>query len=274
MTEISPNHDRIGGQASEPASGGHSSMVSHVGAVFRTTRWSVVRQAREGRGVASMEGMERLARIYWRPLHAFALRQGLKESDAQDATQGFLGRFATGNYLEKVDESKGRFRSFLLVCFKNYLADERQKAAALKRGGGKEFVPFEASGAEETPVVRSGELNGEEQYDLEWANALMSEMLRRLEAEHQGAAKAERYQALRPYLVEDPSAVEQERLKKKLSLGESGLRSALQRLRFRFGEYLWTEIAKTVSNVSEVEQETRYLLGILSKTDWLAAASK
>lgn len=241
-------------------------MVSQA-SVFRTTRWNIVRQVQEGHGEAARDGLERLARTYWYPLYAFARRRGSGEADAQDLTQGFLARLLTGEGLQSVDPAKGRFRSFLLASFKNFLADERERAKALKRGGGIEFVPLNPSAAEERYVAESAPLNGEDYYDRDWAQSLMSEALERLRLESCQGGKEERYRLLQPFLIEEMSADEERELRQKLSLGESGLRSALQRLRFRLGEYLWTEVARTVHHTGDVDAEMRYLVEILSTVD-------
>jgi RNA polymerase sigma factor (sigma-70 family) len=244
-----------------------SSMSISQASVFRTTRWNIVRRAQGGQGDEARDGLERLARIYWYPLYAFARRQGCKEQDAQDLTQSFLARLLTQEGLQSVDPSKGRFRSFLLACFKNFLADERERSKAIKRGGGVEFVPLDTSAAEERYLDESAPLNGEEHYDRDWAQSLMSEALERLRLESLHSAKEERFHALQPFLLETISPAEEAALRKRLDLTESGLRSALQRLRFRLGEYLWTEVARTVQDNSEVDAETRHLLEILSKVD-------
>ncbi len=251
----------------EPPDAPPSSVSPSQASVFRTTRWNIIRLAQAGADHAAREGLERLARTYWYPLYAFARRQGLKEQDAQDVTQGFLARLLTGDSLRAVDPARGRFRSFLLACFKNYLADERARAQTVKRGGGVEFVPLDPTHAEDRFQVESVALSGEEHYDRDWAQSLMSEVLERLRLEWRQSGKEERFLALQPFLVEDPSAEERAALRQQLALGDSGLRSALQRLRFRLGEYLWTEVARTVGASSDVDEETRYVLGILSTSD-------
>lgn len=250
---------------SDPNLAANSSVSVSQASVFRTTRWNIVRRAQEGEGDAAREGLERLARIYWYPLYAYARRHGLKEEDAQDLTQAFLARLLTGDNLQSVDPAKGRFRSFLLACFKNFLADDRDRTKTVKRGGEFEFVSLNSAAAAERYVSESAPLNGEEHYDRDWAQSLMSEALDRLRVESVHSGKEERYQALLPFLMEDMSAEEEKRLRKKLGLGESGLRSALQRFRFRLGEYLWTEVARTVPNTSDVEPEMRHLMEILSR---------
>lgn len=244
----------------------NSSLIASQASVFRTTRWNIVRLAQQADGQDAREGIERLARTYWYPLYAFARRQGLKAEDAQDLTQGFLARLLTGEGLQSADPARGRFRSFLLTCFKNFLKDEWEKGKAIKRGGGVEFVPLNPEAAEERFVGESADLNLEQHYDRDWAQSLMSQALDRLQQDYSQSGKEARFQALQPFLMEEMTEKEERDLQKKLSLGESGLRSALQRLRFRLGEYLWTEVARTVGDTSEVEAETRHLLGILSTT--------
>lgn len=251
----------------EPTQSTASNLSGAAGSVFRTTRWTVVRLAQAGDPEAAREGMERLAQTYWYPLYAFARRQGLNEADAKDSTQVFLARMVTGSLLQSVDASKGRFRSFLLSCYKNHLADERERAQAIKRGGQVEFVRLDTSGADALYRSEPMGLNSEDHYDRDWAQSLMAEVLEKLRLECARSRKLDRFEALVLFLIDDPSTQEQAQLQNKLALGESGLRTALQRLRFRFGEYVWTEIARTVAEVEDVEEETRYLLGILSRTD-------
>jgi RNA polymerase sigma-70 factor (ECF subfamily) len=247
-------------QPAEP----RSTLFASQASVFRTTRWNIVRQAQQGGGEAARDGLEQLARTYWYPLYAFARRQGLKEHDAQDLTQSFLSRLLTGGVLQSADPTRGRFRSFLLACFKNFLADERERSQAVKRGGGVEFVPLNRDAAEERFAEESAHLNVEDHYDRDWAQSLMSEALDRLREDARQSGKKDRHDALEPFLVDEMTEADERMLRKKLALGESGLRSALQRMRFRLGEYLWTEVARTVCDTAEVEAETRYLLEILS----------
>lgn len=233
--------------------------------VFRTTRWDIVRLA-QGSGTERSKGMERLARTYWYPLYAFARRQGINETDAQDRTQGFLAEFVNGSHLKSVDPKRGKFRSFLLTCFKNHLSDEHARATAQKRGGGMEFVPLDESSAEEHFQQQDDSLSLEDSFDLDWAQSLMSSVLERLRAEAIRTKKENRFKLLYPFVTEDPTEQESIIISSELGLGESGLRSALKRFRVRFGEYLWTEIASTVEDSNEVKSEMRYLLGILSST--------
>ena len=103
---------------------------------FHTTRWTVVLTARDRDGTAAGEALADLCSTYWHPLYAFIRRQGSTPHEAEDLTQEFFCRFLEHNALAKVQPAAGKFRSFLLACLKNFLANERERAWAQRRGGG------------------------------------------------------------------------------------------------------------------------------------------
>src|SRR5688572_33302733 len=107
--------------------------------IFATTHWSVVLAAREYSGSATTEALEKLCYTYWYPLYAYLRRRGYTEHDAQDLTQGFFSHLLEQQSLRGVAREKGKFRSFLLACLKYYLAHQRERARAQKRGGGREI---------------------------------------------------------------------------------------------------------------------------------------
>jgi len=105
------------------------------GSIFTTTHWSVVLAARQKSSDEAAVAMERLCGTYWRPLYAFVRRRGYEIHDAQDLTQEFFARLLQKDFLEAVDRSKGKFRSFLLAALEHFLAKEWRRAHAQKRGG-------------------------------------------------------------------------------------------------------------------------------------------
>src|SRR5688572_14812439 len=107
----------------------------HKGSDFLETRWSLILAA-SAQSDRDDGALSVLCQAYWYPLYAFARRQGLNASDAEDATQSFFVHLLAKNVFAKADQSKGRFRTFLLASLKNFLADEHGRANALKRGGG------------------------------------------------------------------------------------------------------------------------------------------
>jgi hypothetical protein len=113
--------------------------ISGDPAQFRTTRWNVILAAAESRLPGSQEALTELCQHYWYPLYAFARRRGSGPHDAQDLTQGFFLHLLEHSSLKHADPLKGKFRSFLLASFRNFLMNEADRARSLKRGGDREF---------------------------------------------------------------------------------------------------------------------------------------
>src|SRR5205823_2430155 len=111
-------------------------------AVFATTHWSVVLEA-QGDSPAAQNALEKLCRAYWRPVYAFLRRQGVGPEEAEDITQGFFAQLLERRKFSALRKEKGRLRSFLLGSLKYFLADERRRAMAIKRGKGQRLIPLE-----------------------------------------------------------------------------------------------------------------------------------
>lgn len=151
---------------------------------FATTHWSVVLAAGQGAASGSREALENLCRTYWQPVYAYLRRQGNGVHEAEDLTQGFFARLLEKNYLKNVNPEKGKFRSYLLGAVKHFLSNERDRAQAKKRGGGRTFIPLDVSGAESRCSFQpSDELTPEKIFDKCWALALLDHVLSRLEEE-------------------------------------------------------------------------------------------
>src|SRR5437764_2287003 len=123
--------------------------VSASAARFPQTLWSMVLEAAQGPSTRSRDALATLCRAYWFPLYAFLRRQGKSPHDAEDLTQGFMLHLLEKETLSRVKREKGKFRSFLLASLQYYLADERSKEMAQKRGGGATLIPLDAQQAEQ-----------------------------------------------------------------------------------------------------------------------------
>jgi len=232
---------------------------------FVTTHWSVVLSAKEGSSEEAEVALERLCCTYWWPLYAFARRRGYGAHDAQDLTQDFFTHLLARDFLRAVDRNKGTFRSFLLASLKNFLAKDWRRANAQKRGGQFTFISTDAEYAEQQYVqVQSADLSPEQLFDRQWATTLLKQALSRLQEEFAAAGKGARFDALKVFLTGEREAGSYANLAARLETTEAALKMAVSRLRERYGELLRAEIANTVSDPAEVEEELRALFTALS----------
>jgi len=233
-------------------------------AVFGTTHWSVVLEAKENGTAASGAALEELCRTYWKPLYAFLRRRGVAPADAQDLVQGFFLSLFERNALAVVEPARGKFRSFLLVALKHHMLNEHDKAQAQKRGGRFAFVSIEEAQIEERLPAAPG-LSPEEAYEQRWALALIDQAIGRLRTEYAQDGRAELFALLEPCLVNKAAMPAYATVAARAGLGESGVKMAVQRLRRRFGELLRAVIAQTVSRREEVDEEIRALFASLRR---------
>jgi len=232
---------------------------------FVTTHWSVVLSAKEGSTGEADAALDRLCRIYWWPLYAFVRRRGYGAHDAQDLTQEFFTRLLAKDFLRTVDRSKGTFRSFLLASMGNLVAKEWRRANAQKRGGQFTFISADAESAEQQYLqLQAADLSPLQLFDREWATTLLNQTLSRLQAEFVAAGKGPRFDALKIFLTGERGAGPYVDLAAQLETTEAALKMAVSRMRERYGELLREEIASTVSDPAEIEDELRALFAALS----------
>jgi len=243
-----------GTRATPPASG-----------AFATTHWSVVLAAADQERPEAAEALETLCRTYWYPLYAFVRREGHSPHDAEDLLQGFFVRFLEKHYLGDVHQAKGRFRSFLLSAMKHYLADQWDKAHAVKRGGRIQFVSLEGEPAENRYREEvASELTPERLYEQRWACALLERVMVRLEQDFHAAGKGPLFTVLVRLLPDDDPTVSYAELAAEHGLSEGALRMKVQRLRRRYQRLLREEIAHTVARPEDVDDEIRWLFSVVS----------
>ena len=229
---------------------------------FLTTRWSVV-VAAGADAPGSRDALESLCRDYWYPLYAYARRRGTSPEDAQDLVQGFFLVLLRRGSLADVDPSRGRFRTFLLTAFQRHASHERARDAALKRGGGVERLPFETKDGEIRYALEPvDERTPESLYERRWAMTLLARAVDRLRAENDGdAARAD---ALLPHVGGPGEARPYAELAASLSISEGAVKTAVHRMRVRCREILRDEVAHTVADADEVEDELRRLVAALA----------
>lgn len=230
-------------------------------AQFLTTRWDVVRAA----GERSAEALESLCRDCWRPVYAFLRRQGRDRHEAQDLTQEFFARLLAGKVTQGADPARGRFRSWLLGALKHFLANEWHKANTLKRGGGTQIFSLDEAMEEERFHQEPSHGDSPDKlFDRRWAEDLLARVNTRVRSDYEAAGWGERFDALKVYLLGGSEPASYADTAAALGITESAVKSAIYKLRQRFGQVLRAEIAQTVSSPEEEADEVRHLLDALA----------
>ncbi|MBN2505877.1 MAG: sigma-70 family RNA polymerase sigma factor [Verrucomicrobia bacterium] len=235
--------------------------------LFLTTRWSVVLAARDAASPESAAALEALCRTYWYPVYGCIRRRGHRPADAQDLAQAFFARLLANNDLRKADRQKGRFRTFLSVVLKRFLANEWDRAHRLKRGGWREIVPLDTALAERRYQAEpsAGLLSPDRAFERRWAMTLLDRTMDRLRAEYANAGKGAEYDRLKDSLTADRGTIPYAELAAALHLSEGAVRVAVHRLRKRFRELFRAAVADTVSDPRDVEDELRHMVNVLSR---------
>jgi RNA polymerase sigma-70 factor (ECF subfamily) len=248
--------------SSEPISTRIEPPRSHV---FVTTHWSVVLTAGRNDTTRAHAALAKLCQTYWYPLYAYVRRRGQSPEDAQDLTQEFFARLLEKNWVGNADQTKGRFRSFLLSAMNHFLADEWDKARAQKRGGGVPLVPLQFETAETRYGVEPADsATPERTFERRWALTLLEEVLNHLRTEYEQEGKADLFTTLNPCLVGERTAQPYAELATKMGVNEGTVKSAVHRLRQRYRQLLRDEIANTVAGAEEVDEELRHLFAVLA----------
>ena len=235
----------------------------HGAAAFTTTHWSVVLEA-QGESPAAHEALEKLCRIYWRPIYSFVRRQGFQPAEAEDITQGFFAQLLERRSLSAVRKEKGRLRSYLLGALKYFMADEQRRAMAIKRGKGQRLIPLEELRADKRIEMEPADpVTAEMIYERRWALTVLEQVLDRLKNEYRTAGNAALFDSLKQLLPDEPGSPSQAEIAARLGMAENAVRQAFYRFRQRYQSLLREEIAHTVATPGDIEDELRHLIAVL-----------
>ncbi len=234
---------------------------------FATTQWSLVLAAGQRGSKGAEEALAQLCSLYWYPVFAFVRRQGHPADEAEDLTQGFFTRIIEKGDLGDADRSRGRFRSFLMTACQHFLSNQRDRARAQKRGGGRLPISIDVAAAEgryeralahaETP---------ERLYDRQWCLTLLDGVLDGLRDDYEAAGKKRVFDRLRDFLTADDDAGTHEEAARELGMTGAAVKVAVHRLRRRYRDELRRRVADTVESAGDVEDEIRHLLTTLGRS--------
>jgi RNA polymerase sigma factor (sigma-70 family) len=231
---------------------------------FPPTQWSLIAAAREGTETDAAAALNALCQAYWQPLYAFARRNGAAQDEAPDFVQAFLADFIDRGDLIRSTPERGRFRSFLLAAFQNYLVSQKRRQLAAKRGGRINFIALDDLAREEQWQVAVADTSPERAFDLRWAEQTMSRAMDRVAGDYRRAGTVAMFEALKPALFGEKTAGLQE-LAARFGITPGGMGAAVFRLRAKFRAILRDEISQTVAAPEEVDSEMHYLLTLLAR---------
>jgi RNA polymerase sigma-70 factor (ECF subfamily) len=226
---------------------------------FDKTHWSMVLEAVQSHAPCAPRALAELCTRYWRPLYAFVRWRGRSPEDAQDLVQGFFEHLIRNRGLATVDRSKGKFRSFLLASFQNFIAAEARSARAEKRGGRAELIRIDWRDAEERLGFEPEDrLTAETLYDAHWALLLLRRATEQLRQEQAAIGKAEAFVTLKGFLGGDDGGrvpVSYEEAALTLGVNVAAVTTLIHRLRQRHRQLVREEVERTVTDPADVEAE-------------------
>ncbi len=233
---------------------------------FKTTRWSLI-VAAGGADERATVALAELCRAYWRPVYAFIRRQGRTNEDATDLTQAFFLHLLEHRAIERADQSRGRFRSYLLTSASNFLASARERERTLRRGANAHHESIDEIEADRHPLLSAHdrESSPDAVFERHWALNLTERAMERVRADYASRGQENVFTELRPLLTSDASgSSSDDGPADRKGPADAANRTALHRARRRFGEALRAEIRETVTESHEVDDELRFLLRVLS----------
>jgi RNA polymerase sigma factor (sigma-70 family) len=232
---------------------------------FATTHWTVVLTAGSPESSRYQQALETLCQTYWFPLYAYLRRQGHDAHQAEDYVQAFFAKLLEKHGLRLADPKRGKFRSFLLAALKHFLANELDRVRAQKRGGNLKVLSLSSQDAETQYALRPAhQLTPEKLFERYWALTVLDRTLTRLKAESVLADKQELFDRLKGYLTAEKGSVPYRDAATELNMTEGAVKAAVHRLRVRYRQLLRNEIAQTVANEEQIDEEIRDLFTALA----------
>jgi RNA polymerase sigma-70 factor (ECF subfamily) len=233
---------------------------------FATTHWSVVLAAGHDSSPGAQEALEKLCSAYWYPLYAYVRRQGRSPEDSQDLTQAFFAKLLEKKSLRHAQKERGRFRTFLLTSLKNFLSHEWEKAQSEKRGGGRIHLSWDQTTAEDRYQLEPvSDLTPEKVFEQRYALTVFQQALNRLREESVTEGKSDRFDQLKGFLTDEPGPGAYKAVAERLGMSPESVAVLVHRLRQRYAELVREGIAHTVGSPAEVQEELRYLIGLVGK---------
>lgn len=249
----------------EPTPTNDSPIGSSSRGYFATTSWSLIVKAADGHSSESRIALESLCQTYWYPLYAFVRRRGNEAVAAEDLTQSFFVFLLEKDRLQTADQSRGRFRTFLLSALNNFMKNEWRKESAQKRGGGRQILSIDFDvGEARYKSEPFHSLTPEKIFERSWAMTLLGRTFDELAQKYSETGKTEIYESLKPYLAGQGDVAYAE-IAEQLNMSEGSVKVAVHRMRKTCREVLREQISQTVESNDEIDAEINELFEIMQE---------
>jgi len=223
----------------------------------------VVRAAKD-RSPESREALASLCQLYWYPLYAYIRRRGHQPAEAQDLAQAFFAELLAKDRLRRADQQRGRFRAFLLASLKHFLANQRRAEHAQKRGGDRKLLSIDYRDAESRYANEPAhDWTPERVFERRWALTLLDNAVNRLRCDYEQRGRLPLFARLKDYLGGGDQSAPYKELGAELGMSEGAVKVAIHRLRGRCRDLLRQEIAATVADPQEIDDELRAFFAAL-----------
>lgn len=239
------------------------------GRPFPETSWSLIQACQQSADADTEQqaSLERLFRLYWGPVYLHIRRHWTQDVEqAKDLTQAFFLTLLEREDLGEVNETKGRFRSYVLACLRNFLLNQKRDAGRKKRSPGKPLLSLDAmkleNSAFDVPAPQHEDI--EKQFDADWSRVTMAAVLDHLRTLAAAASRPRAVELLVAYDLE--RAPEQELtyadLASRFGLRIGQVRSQLRWARQTFLDALRSVLSEQVLSEADLEREAALLFGL------------
>jgi RNA polymerase sigma-70 factor (ECF subfamily) len=238
--------------------------TSRTGLLPRTP-WTQLIRSRGG-DAAAQEALGQIVGLYWRPIHVCIQKRGFATHDAEDITQEFLSSIVQKGQFDRMDPAKGRLRSYLLTALNHFLANVWRDRKTQRRGSGAAHISLDAEPEEgHAPLDLPDLRTPDDEFDREWALTVLDNVLKELRADYAVQGKENIFEVLSPTLNMADGQTDASTMGEQLGMNSSAVRVAIHRLRLRYRNLLYRQIASTVESEDQVEGEIRGMIAMLRR---------
>lgn len=237
---------------------------------FLTTHWSLIDDIKAGEDQDQSLIGSLLGR-YWRPVYCYLRRRGYDNDQAKDLTQGFFYEIVLNrNLVQRAEQSKGRFRTFLLHALNHYVINVKRKQAVQTRIPKDRMIPLDAVNPSVLPQTLS-EASPEDSYNYTWLSALLDQALSELRTECHNEGLELHWRVFHDRVIEptlqDTAAPSLADVCQEYGIGdEKKAANMTVTVKRRFQKILKRHVRRTVTSDAEVDDELREIMRFLPES--------